>query len=168
MASPTPELISALRATAHRLTDGTAYQWTHMGACNCGHLAQTVTRKSASEIHALALEKQGDWADKAVDYCENSGYPIDHVIGELLGLGLYIEDIVHLERLSDPDVLLALPSGKRPLNHKQREHVVLYLRTWADQLEAEWLRRTALQLPIAAPRETAIYAGQELELAQTV
>jgi hypothetical protein len=135
MASPTPELISALRATANRLSDGTAYQWTHMGACNCGHLAQTVTRKSASEIHAL---------------------------------GLYIEDIIHLERLSDPEVLVVLPPGKRPLNHKHRDHVVLYLRTWADQLEAEWLRRTSLQLPITAPRETTLYVGQELSLTQSV
>ncbi len=163
MARPTPELIAALRQTGLRLSDGAPYQWTHMGACNCGHLAQTVTHRPAAELHALALEKRGDWADKAMDYCPTSGYPIDHVIGELLGLGLYLDDIIHLERLSDPAVLGAIGAARRPLNHKRRDDVVLYLTTWADQLEAEWLRRTALQLPLDARREAleaqAAYVG---------
>ena len=150
MARPTPELIAALRATALRLADGAAYQWTHMGACNCGHLAQTVTQRPAAEIHALALEKRGDWADKAMDYCPTSGYPIDHVIGQLIGLGLDLDDIVHLERLSDPAILTALAPAQRPLNHKLRAHVVAYLQAWAGQLEAQWLTQAPLALPAPA------------------
>lgn len=153
MARPTPELIAALRQTAARLADGNPYQWTHMGACNCGHLVQAITLRSAREIHALALEKQGDWADHAIEYCPTSGYPIDHIIGELIDLGLYLEDIAQLERLADPEVLGAVAPARRPLNHKRRDDVVLYLNTWANLLEAEWLRRTALRLPLDVRHE---------------
>ena len=41
----------ALRATADRLAAPDArYEWGHMGGCNCGHLAQTVTTLSRAEI----------------------------------------------------------------------------------------------------------------------
>ena len=43
MARPSRRLIDALRATARRLEDGARYEWGHMGRCNCGHLAQTLT-----------------------------------------------------------------------------------------------------------------------------
>ena len=44
MAYATPVLIEALRATALKLdSETTVYRWTHMGACNCGHLAQHLT-----------------------------------------------------------------------------------------------------------------------------
>lgn len=151
MARPTPELITALRETAERLSRGAQYRWTHMGQCNCGHLAQTITQQPAAELHAQALQKHGLWADKALEYCGTSGYPIDDVLGQMFDLGLYQEDVVHLERLSDPDVLRAMPRACRPADHKNRDHVVAYLRTWAGLLEDKWLERTgAVQLPVSA------------------
>ncbi|MCA9519305.1 MAG: hypothetical protein KC635_30425 [Myxococcales bacterium] len=143
MAKPTVQLVTALRATVARLASGATYRWTHQGACNCGHLAQTLTALSPAEIHAMALERAGDWAQHAVDHCPESGYPIDHVIDTMLGAGLTRDDLVHLERLSDPRVLGALPSGDRDLDFRRREDVLRYLAAWADLLAAE--------LPAAAP-----------------
>ena len=129
------ELIAALRATARRLERGADYRWTHMGSCNCGHLAQTLTRLPKEEIHRLALERAGDWGQQARDYCPSSGYPMDHVLAVLFDAGLTRDDVWHLERLSDPEVLRRLPVGERHLDHRRRDDVVLYLRTWAARLE---------------------------------
>lgn len=126
-------LQSALYETAARLKGGAAYRWTHQGMCNCGHLAQTVTNKSAAEIHRVALEKAGEWADHAVDYCADSQFPIDHIIEALTTIGLSPEDIVHLEHLSDPRVVRA--TGRAYLDKKSRDDVVLYLETWASQAD---------------------------------
>lgn len=135
MARPNRTLIAALRTTAERIASGSRYQWTHQGACNCGHLAQTITRRSREEIHRLAVEKAGDWGEHAIEYCATSGFPIDHVLGEMLDAGLELADVGQLERLSDPEVLRRLPEGERSLDHRRREHVVRYVEAWADLLE---------------------------------
>ncbi|MCA9665654.1 MAG: hypothetical protein KC503_08700 [Myxococcales bacterium] len=135
-------LINALRTTAARLSRGARYQWTHMGACNCGHLAQTVTKRSRAEIHEAALEKAGDWGEQVIDHCPQSGYPIDHIITALLALGLTRADLAALERLADPAIrrridlaALGLDSLEQ-LSHRRREHVVAYMNAWADLLES--------------------------------
>lgn len=109
-----------------------------MGACNCGHLAQTVTRATPQELREWALQKPGDWTEQALEFCPTSGYPIDHVLGSLLELGLTAEDIGHLERLTCPRVLRGLPVERRTsLSHRERDDVIAYLRAWADLLEGE-------------------------------
>lgn len=135
MARPNRTLIAALRATAARLAAGSRYQWTHQGACNCGHLAQTITRRSREELHRLAVQRAGDWGEHAIDYCPTSGYPIDAVLSEMLDAGLELSDVGHLERLDDVAVLRRLPIEERGLDHRRREHVVRYLEAWADLLE---------------------------------
>ena len=139
-----PDLIAALRATARRLEGGAVYRWTHMGRCNCGHLAQTLTRLPPEEIHRLALEKAGDWGEQAREYCSASGLPVDHILGVLLAHGLDADDVAHLERLSDPEVLRRLPAGERHLDHRRRRDVVRYLRTWAALLEDRWVKRVGV------------------------
>jgi hypothetical protein len=44
MANPNPELIAAIEKTVSKLKNGSPYQWGHMGACNCGNLAQELTK----------------------------------------------------------------------------------------------------------------------------
>ncbi|MBX2814272.1 MAG: hypothetical protein KTR25_20860 [Myxococcales bacterium] len=144
MTFPKQELIDALRETAQRLEDGAPYAWTHMGACNCGHLAQTLTALSAAEIHAIALEKEGDWHDQVIEHCPTSGLPMDYLITELLGQGLTRDNLAHLERLSDPEILRQLPVRERNLSFRVRADVVKYLRVMANYLEhrlAEELHR---------------------------
>lgn len=136
---PYSKMIDVLTQTADRLENGAAYAWSHQGNCNCGHLAQTVTRLSKAAIHARALEKAGDWRDKIVDYCPTSDFPIDHIITTIFDLGFSRSDLSHLERLSSPEILRAIPPGRKPLRHNVREDVILYLRTWAEMLEKRML-----------------------------
>lgn len=140
MAFATAQLIDALTRTAARLREGADYQWTHMGACNCGHLAQTVTHLSRAQLHALALEKPGDWSEQAIDFCPTSGFPMDHVIATMLELGLTTRDLVHLERLTDAAVVSSLPLSRRHLDYRKRDDVVLYLETWARLLSHQLAR----------------------------
>jgi hypothetical protein len=137
MAVPSVALISALRTTAARLDAGAAYQWGHLGQCNCGHLVQTVCRLDKGVIHAWALERQGDWEQLANDYCPTSGLHIDEVITTLLALGLDTDDLGHLEKLDDPAVLRALAGDGAAvwLRRNDRADVVRYLRAWAALLE---------------------------------
>ncbi len=133
MARPTVELIQALRVTAERLSRGAAYKWSHFGQCNCGNLAQTVTRLTPEQVYEAAFVRAGDWAEQAREFCPTSGYPIDFVLQRLFELGLTPDDVHHLERLSEDRVLRRL--GVSALAHNQRANVVAYLRAWADLLE---------------------------------
>ena len=144
MAKASPRLIEALRATAERIGRSENYQWGHMGSCNCGHLAQELTRLNSAEIHRRAMEKYGDWSEQLNDYCPTSGLLMDDLITHMLNEGLDSEDLKHLERLSDQSVLRRLPHSKRYLQHNRRDDVVLYLKTWAQQLEDEWVSQQAL------------------------
>ena len=137
MAKASRELIYALRKTAVRLRSGAPYQCGHLGSCNCGHLAQTLTLKSKGEIHAEALKRVGDWGDVSAQYCETSGLPIDDIIGAMLKVGLNLNDIECLENLSDRKVLAQLPAQQRHLQHNNREDVITYLSIWADLLESQ-------------------------------
>lgn len=114
-----------------------------MGACNCGHLAQTVTQLNAEDIRRYALERAGEWAEQGLEYCPASGYPMDAILSALFELGLSSDDLAQLERLSNPEVLRRLPVElRKTLSYRDRDHVVLYMQTQADLLEE--------QLPAAA------------------
>ena len=152
MARPSTELVYALRKTVLRLRSGAPYQWGHLGACNCGHLAQTLTQKSKGEIHAEALRRVGDWGDVSSQYCETSGLPIDDIIGTMLRVGLTLSDIEYLENLSDRRVLGQLPVGERNLRHNDRGDVIQYMTIWADLLESEM----SAEPPTEPPTESAL------------
>ena len=157
MAQPTLPLIQALRITAQRLATQAPYQWGHMGSCNCGHLAQTVTRLTKAEIHARAMQRYGDWERQIIDYCPTSGLPIDQTIDEMLALGFTRADLTHLERISDLRIRAAIPFERRDtLRHNQRDDVVLYLRTWADLLEQDLLADISLPAFVNAPVPTPV------------
>lgn len=156
-----PRLIEALRGTAERLDSGTAYRWTHMGMCNCGQLAQTVTRHSREELNQIALQQAGDWGHQAREYCPDSGLPMDHVIGSMLDLGLTREDLRNLERLSDVAVLARLPIGERHLDKRSRDDVVTYMRLWAEVLEERWMAQQAVPTSLDALRGNAVVAVRQ-------
>ncbi len=159
MVGPHIELARALRLTAERLRGDVGYQWGHMGECNCGHLAQTITKLSKGEIHAFAMERMGDWEQQAYDYCPTSGYRIDDIITLMLDSGMSIHDIAHLEKLSDPEVLMHLRRKRaqkgdeqtvksRHLRRNRREDVVCYMEAWAELIEAR-LSDRAHQVSVA-------------------
>lgn len=145
MAQVNLELTAAIRRAAKAIQSGTQYQWGHMGSCNCGHLAQEITKLSKAEIHEYAMRKYGDWTEQSMDYCPNSGQPLDLVISQMLDAGLDIQDLAHLEKLSDPKVLQKLSPENHHLRHNVRDDVVLYMQTWADLLEERLTKH--IQLP---------------------
>ena len=147
-------LIDALRATARELQLSSNYQWGHMGSCNCGFLAQQITRLSNTEIHRRAMQRYGDWNEQLNDYCAMSGLPFDGIIDSLLSAGFDVDDLKHLERLSDPLILSKLEPG-RFLRHNQKEDVIIYLNTWATLLEAELLAALSLDAALLQNEVTA-------------
>ena len=144
MARPNPELIDALRRTARKLNDGAPYQWGNMGGCNCGNLAQELTKLSKDDIHRYAMQRYGDWNEQVEDFCPTSAMPIDLVISEMIAAGLALEDLKHLEKLSDREVLVRFPLEKRFLKHNVRNDVVSYLNEWAELLEEQLLEKIKL------------------------
>lgn len=140
MAKPNPQLISAIERTVLKLQTGTPYEWGHMGACNCGNLAQELTKLTKGEIHQYAMQRHGDWNEQLIDYCPTSGYPMDLMISKMIDAGLSIDDLAHLERLSDQTILRKIPKERRDkMNQNSREDVILYMQTWANLLREKWV-----------------------------
>ena len=174
MARASAELIIALRQTAARLhRKEVKYQWASFAHCNCGHLAQTITRLDPDEIQARAMRREGDWRTQARDFvnvprpafdfgdrpaldegawepenveaCQVTGAPLDELLQQMYALGLDHHDVGHLERLSDPVVRRALGTSTDRFAHHDRENVVAYLEAWADVLESSLDQPTDLQ-----------------------
>lgn len=138
MAFPNLTLIDAIRKAAEQLRQSTQYQWGHMGACNCGHLAQQLTSFSKATIHQFAMQGRGDWHEQANDYCPTSGLPMDLLISQMLQKGLTTVDLQHIERLTDKSVLVKLdPLKRQSLQYNQKVDVILYFETWANVLEEQ-------------------------------
>lgn len=139
MARISAEVIDVLRATAARLREGAPYAWGHAGHCNCGHLAQTVTRLDSRAIYRVVA---GEWRDYLRDACPITGEDHEDVAARMIAFGFEPGELADLEHLSDERVLRHLPAGRRHLRRNDRSDVVLYLETWADLL-VERLSRAA-------------------------
>ena len=135
MATPTSELISALRETATRLRNGAHYAWGHHGACNCGNLLQTVTQLTEGEILRYAHTATGEWTELAEEFCPVTHAPVSLLITRLQEIGLTPTDIHHIEYLTDREVLKHLPGGFRWLKRNRREDAIAYFEAFAQLLE---------------------------------
>lgn len=153
MANPTPDLILGIRKTIQKLKNGAAYQWGHMGACNCGNLAQELTKLSKGEIHAYAMQRHGDWNEQLIDYCPTSGYPMDLMVGKMLETGLTLDDLMHLEKLSDPEILKFIPPEKRQhISKNNKADVIQYLEVWVRDLEEKWVAAHNMEVSPASEK----------------
>lgn len=131
------ELEEVLLKTIERLTSESKYQWTHQGNCNCGYLIQSATGMGPGKIHNIALTSPGEWVDHAKNYCKASGLPVDDLISKLLSIGIKIDEIAHLEWLSDSNITRYVPNSIKPLSHKKKEDLIYYLKTWNSILSAK-------------------------------
>lgn len=62
------------------------------------------------------------------------------MIQKMIGCGLTLQDLSHLERLSDPEILATIPKKHRnKLSENSKEDVVLYMQNWAKLLKDNWL-----------------------------
>ncbi len=161
MARPSALLAEALRETAMRLETGAStYRWSHFAHCNCGNLAQTLTRLSPRQIYDAAAVREGDWAQQALtmdlpDYgdrpaldegawepedlgaCPNTGVPMTQILRQMAAAGLEAADIAHLERLSDPQIRRRLGTNSVDFPYADRGNVISYLRAWAEVMEEQ-------------------------------
>jgi hypothetical protein len=144
MAKHSLAIIQTIRRSAKKLELSTIYQWGHMGSCNCGFLAQEVTKLTKEEIHTRAMMRHGDWTEQLNDYCPVNGLPMDDLISELLVFGFDSDDLRHLEKLSDGKILRTIPLEERDLKHNLKKDVVKYMKAWADLLEEELVGNIAL------------------------
>lgn len=142
MANPSLKIIDALRKTASQLENGNRYEWGHMGSCNCGNLAQTITSFSRAEIQKYALEKRGDWSEQLIDYCPTSGLPMDLIIEKMMNFGFTRQDLRHLEWLSDTDILNKMQVPY--LNRNLKSDTISYIKSWATLLEDQLLDKIEL------------------------
>lgn len=142
MAHPTFKIIEALRKTATQLENGNRYEWGHMGSCNCGNLAQTITSFSRAEIQKFALEKRGDWSKQLIDYCPTSGLPMDLIIEKMTDFGFTRQDLRHLEWLSDSDILNKM--GVSFLDRNLKSDTINYLKAWANLIEDQLIDKIVL------------------------
>ena len=147
MAKPSLEIVEALRKAAKKIEESETYQWGHMGACNCGFLAQEVTKLTKAEIHRRAMERHGDWTEHLNDYCPVNGLPFDDIISELIAFGFDSSDLKHLEKLSDPNILRTFSFAERNLQHNVKQDVVKYLKAWIKLLEDELVANIKIELP---------------------
>lgn len=147
MARPSLEIIETLRNAAKKIEASEHYQWGNMGACNCGFLAQEVTKLSKAEIHRRAMERHGDWTEHLNDYCPINGLPFDAIISELIAFGFDSSDLKHLEKLSDPTILQTISFAERNLKHNVKQDVVVYLKAWINLLEDELVANIKIELP---------------------
>ncbi len=146
MATATRELIHVLRQTQMNLKVSTSYEWGHMGACNCGFLAQEISNLNKAEIHRRAMERSGDWSEQLNDYCPTSGILMDDLISALIHQGFTLTDLRHLERLSDSQILQTLPIEARHLRYNVKEDVLLYLEAWLKLLEDQLIASETPQI----------------------
>lgn len=153
MAHPSPDLILGIRKTIQKLKNGAPYQWGHMGACNCGNLAQEITNLTKGEIHTYAMQRHGDWNEQLIDYCPTSGYPMDLMVGKMLETGLTLDDLMHLERLSDPEILQRIPAERRQkMSKNSKSDVILYFEVWVKHLEEMWLAEHHTDIEISSEK----------------
>lgn len=143
MARTSQALIDAFRQVAENLENGADYNWGNATKCNCAHIVQSLAPETTAGALREIRPQLDEWTEFANDYCPHSGAATDRLLDVLYGHGLTHEEIHQLEYLSGRKVLEALPGGFRYLEHGNRRHVALYLRTWASLLELEQKRLQA-------------------------
>lgn len=134
MARASAELIGAIRTTAAKLRQGAHYEWGHAGACNAGHLAQTVTSLTKVQIYRMV---DGEWSEHLRDYCPSTGDSLEDVVIQMVRFGFEPGELADLEWLRDDQILRRLPDGRRYLRRNDRDDLILYLETWADMLQEQ-------------------------------
>jgi hypothetical protein len=120
---PTKQLIRALRETAHKLRNGTRYEWLDSANCNCGVLAQTIM-----DIDGDALDRRipwGCWTFAAEKYCPVTGLPLHDVFAALRTAGIEWHDYKRIEYCD----------GSGPAIYQSRDAVAAWMDREADELE---------------------------------
>ncbi len=112
-------LLEALIAVSKALENDTIdYVWSEICTCNCGLVAQAITKTSKDELYDYYLRDISErlqtkknskycptWAQMISEYCPLTGTPTIEIFKALFEAGMNREEIAHLEYLSDPAIL---------------------------------------------------------------
>jgi hypothetical protein len=65
---------------------------------------------------------------------------MDLMIQKMLEAGLTLEDLKHLERLSDPEILEKMSKERRDkISKNSKDDLIFYLQIWAKLLRDKWV-----------------------------
>lgn len=151
------KLITSLRIAANALESGSfPYDWGKTNRCNCGVVACVLLSKSPSELEDAmdSLSHPKDirtWTKISGYHCPITGAPTVEIFKALHDAGMGANEMRELEYLSNPKVLKRCEFGRftettgmlwwkresthpEEPNHEEKEHVIQYLRAWADLL----------------------------------
>jgi hypothetical protein len=144
------------------------------GSLFCALTGKSAVELQAEIPGAIGENTSATWGTLIAQHCPMTGLPTQKLFRELLGYGLTQVDMMNLEYLRDSKVIARMnlnesvreeiPAQRkwyqlrtpRPtvlvknvrvkLNHKNKEHVIAYMRTWADLLTEEGA------MDVAAPK----------------
>ena len=140
MVYPDPELIDALRTTADKIeSGGWDNYWGDPERCNCGLLARSILgeplrfdKRMGCWERSVRNARESKWLF-GEPKCLSTGLSFTEIVDLLNEVGLRDRDFRELELLKNEVVVGAMDTWK-PDYHND-DHVVEYLRTWADLLE---------------------------------
>lgn len=133
----TKKLITALRKTADDLDNGCEYEWGHMARCNAGCLVQNLMDKTGKEVAEMVNFKLDEWTEYADAFCKGTDQYVEDLFLDLETYGLSHTDVMHLENLSDPEILRSMPRERRYLQRNDPKDVSDYMRQFANKLQVE-------------------------------
>ena len=113
------KLINHLQTANQALKDGSfPYLWSECNRCNVGVVASCVLGVGIEKLEdlldrsiertqkALNMDNKGVWwSDMIGVLCPITGRPIHKIFRDLMDAGLTKQDMIHLEKLSDPRIL---------------------------------------------------------------
>lgn len=142
------KLITALRTAAKALEgDSFAYNWRHPESCNCGIIACCLTHKSIKSLEAaLPPIDKPSWRRILQYHCPVTGLSENAIIRSMQEAGMTQADIIHLEDLSDPEVLKRMNLGTKKVSHKTRiGEKSSFHKEPIDRTFWQWLLRKPIQ-----------------------
>ena len=167
MESKKVTLIEALTSVVTALRNNTiAYNWIKQNTCNCGLVAQAITRTGNEELSRdyiqpistpLKEKKKSkfcpSWSDMVAEYCPLTGEPIAEVFKKLYEAGLTREDIGHLEYLSDPIIL-------KKINIDTNSTTETYSKTETKE-QGWWIFKKTVEFKVEKTKNNHYYQKKE-------
>ena len=137
----------ALREAARRIEVGEVrYDWSRMYSCNCGVLAQVVSKATVREVRRQTRSGAkpffgvwNDWQKPGFALCPISKIPVGTIFHDLLSVGFSPADVGNLEICADPAVRARVRAEGDGdfFDYAEPHAVVLYMRAWADLLDEQ-------------------------------
>ena len=120
-----------------------SYEWFNVQSCNCGLIVQHLLNASSEEVSrrfdksrkSVSDRDEMNWTELVQHKCSVTGLPLDGIIKTLFKRGFKPEDIVHLEYLSNKEILKRTDiDTKNEEYFTRKENLIKYLKAWLEIL----------------------------------